>query len=165
MCRILSSMLRIKQNKTTKILAFVGLHASWEVSFIHSLIYCISIYSSSHMTQALNHILCLNRILSLPSKSSGRNTIQYNMSSLLLWCPPYILIYRKYRGGAPCSVWVVWRMFLRETCKQTSRGWENELMRGKGNPGGDETEHGLGPGPDETNECCWMNEGNFLRRT
>ena len=30
------------------------------------------------MTQALNHILCLNRILSLPSKSSGRNTIQYN---------------------------------------------------------------------------------------
>lgn len=72
---IVLDALRIKQNKTTKILAFVGLHASWEVSFIHSLIYSISIYSSSHMTQALNHILCLNRILSLPSKSSGRNII------------------------------------------------------------------------------------------
>ena len=47
-------------------------------------------------------------------------------------------------------------MFLRETYKQTSRGWENELMGGKGSPGGDETEHGLAsPGPDEeTNECC-----------
>lgn len=74
MCQVLSQMLRIKQNKTTKNIAFVGLHASWEVSFIHSLIYSISIYLSSHMTQALNHILCLNRILSLTSKSGGRNT-------------------------------------------------------------------------------------------
>lgn len=52
-------------------------------------------------------------------------------------------------------------MFLGETCKQTSWGWKNELMWRKVILGGDETEHGLGPGPDETNECCWMNEGNF----